>query len=202
MNNLNKMTNIYLILLIIYIFTLLLNYMTFNYKKTALQLVNDMGIGYNLGQTFNCCNTTDEENSENEEIKLFGISLPTKNLLKEIRKNGFKTVRFQVLYSNYIYNNSKINSEWIYKIKKLINIVNQLNMYIILSIKHTKQFWDSENINSEDKYINFWKQIANELINFDEHLVFESIYEIGYLENLNSIYNYFKVKIIIFLRIL
>jgi len=201
-NNLNKMTNIYLILLIIYIFTLLLNYMTFNYKKTALQLVNDMGIGYNLGQTFNCCNTTDEENSENEEIKLFGISLPTKNLLKEIRKNGFKTVRFQVLYSNYIYNNSKINSEWIYKIKKLINIVNQLNMYIILSIKHTKQFWDSENINSEDKYINFWKQIANELINFDEHLVFESIYEIGYLENLNSIYNYFKVKIIIFLRIL
>jgi len=188
------MTNIYLILLIIYIFTLLLNYMTFNTKKTALQLVNDMGIGYNLGQTFNCCNTIKEEYLENEEIKLFGITLPTKNLLKEIRKNGFKTIRFQVLYSNYIYDKSKINSDWINKIKELINIVNALDMYIILSINHTRQFWDTEFNNIEDKYINFWKQIANELINYDEHLVFESVYEIGYLENLNSMYFYFEGK--------
>jgi len=193
-NNLNKMTNIYLILLVIYIFSLLLNYITFNSKKTALQLVNDMGIGYNLGQTFNCCNAIEEENLENEEIKLFGITLPTKNLLKEIKKNGFKTIRFQVLYSNYIYNNSKINSEWIYKIKELINMINNLDMYIILSINHTRQFWDTEFHNSEDKYINFWKQIANELINYGEHLVFESVYETGYLENLNFIYNYFEGK--------
>jgi len=193
-NNINKMTNIYLILLIIYIFTLLLNYITFNSKKTALQLVNDMGIGYNLGQTFNCCNTIEEEYLENEEIKLFGITLPTKNLVKEIRKNGFKTIRFQVLYSNYIYNNSTINSEWIFKIKELINMVNKLDMYIILSINHTRQFWDTEYSNIEDKYINFWKQIANEFINYDEHLVFESVYEIGYLEYLNSMYNYFEGK--------
>jgi len=192
MNNINKMNNIYLILLLIYIFTLLLNYITFNSKKTALQFVNDMGIGYNLGQTFNCCNTIEKGNLENEEMKLFGIILPTKNLLKEIKKNGFKTIRFQVLYSNYIYNNSNINSEWINKIKELINMVSKLDMYIILSINHTSQFWETEFIYCENKYINFWKQIANELINYDEHLVFESVYELGYLENLNSIYYYLE----------
>ena len=95
MNNLNKMTNIYLILLVIYIFSLLLNYITFNSKKTALQLVNDMGIGYNLGQTFNCCNTIEKENLENEEIKLFGITLPTKNLLKEIKKMDLRLSVFK-----------------------------------------------------------------------------------------------------------
>ena len=85
------------------------------------------------------------------------------------------------MYNNHIYNNGKINSEWINKIKELINLINKLDMYLILSIKHTRQFWYTEGRNSEDKYINFWTQVANELINYDEHLIFESIYEIGYL---------------------
>ena len=188
------MDSINLILLIFYIFSLLLNYITFNSKKTALQLVNDMGIGYNLGNTFNCCKIIEEKNSKNENIKLLGTTLPTKNLLKEIRKNGFKTIRFQVLYTNYTFNNSKINSEWIYKIKELINLIYKLDMYIILSIKHERQFWDSEGRNSKEKYINFWTQIANELKNYDEHLIFESMYEIGYLTYIDSIYDYYEDK--------
>jgi len=184
------MNHLHTILLIILLTSLIFNYLSFNTKKTALQFVNDMGIGYNLGITYNCCNEISEKDSENEEIKLFGTSLPTKKILKEIRKNGFKTIRFQVLYSDDIHNNSNINSEWIYKIKELINLVNKLNMYLILCINHTRKFWESESKNSEDKYINFWKQIANELINYDEHLIFESIYEIGYLTYLGIYNNY------------
>ena len=123
MNILNKMKKLYIILLIILHTSLILNYLSFYSKKNAFQLVNDMGIGYNLGNTFNCCNTIEEEYSENKEIKVLGATLPTKNILKEIRKNGFKTIRFQVLYTNYIFNNDKINSEWIQKIKELIIIL-------------------------------------------------------------------------------
>ena len=54
-------------------------------------------------------------------MKLFGTTLPTKNIIKKIKKNGFKTIRLQILYTNYTYNNGKINSEWVYKIKELIN---------------------------------------------------------------------------------
>jgi len=97
MNNLNKMNNLHIILIILFIFSLILNYLSFNSNMTALQLVNDMGIGYNLGNTYNCCNMTGENIIENEEIKLFGIILPTKNKVREIRKNGFKTIRFQIL---------------------------------------------------------------------------------------------------------
>jgi len=153
-----------------------------------------MGIGYNIGDTYNCCNEIKGKYSENGEIELFGTSLITKNILKEIRKNGFKTIRFQVLYSDDIYNDNKINSEWIDKIKELINLINKLNMYLILSIKHTRQFWDSGRRNSKNIYINFWTQIASELINYDEHLIFESMYEIGYLEYLNRMHNYYEDK--------
>ena len=188
------MKSLHIILIIILIFSLVFNYLSFKSNKTAIQLVNDMGIGYNLGNTFNCCNIVEVENSENEEIKLLGTSLPTKNLLKEIRKNGFKTIRFQILYNNYIYDDGKIKPELIYKIKELINLITNLNMYLILSIKHTRQFWDSEGRNSKDKYIDFWKQIANELINYDEHLIFESMYEIGYVVYLDKMYDYYEDK--------
>ena len=189
------MYDLHIILILIFIFSLLLNYLAFNYKLTAIQLVNDMGIGYNLGNTYNCCNIIEGKYSENEEIKLLGVSLPTKNILKEIKKNGFKTIRFQILYTNYIYNDGNINSEWIYKIKELIKLIYKLDMYLILSIKHTRQFWNSEKNNSKDKYINFWAKIGNELKNYDEHLVLESTYEIGYLAYLDKYYNYFEDKV-------
>ena len=67
-------------------------------------------------------------------------------------------------------------------------------MYLILSIEHTRQFWNSEERNSKDKYINFWTKIASELNNYDEHLIFESTYEIGYLAFLDIKYNYFEDK--------
>ena len=184
----------HIILILILVFSVIFNYLSFSTKKTAVQFVNDMGIGYNLGNTFNCCNIKEEQNFKNEEIKLFGTTLPTKNIIKEIKKYGFKTIRFQILYTNYTFNNNKINSEWIYKIKALIILINKLNMYVILSIKHTRQFWNFEGRNSKDKYINFWSQVGNELMNFDEHLIFESMYEIGYLTFLDSINNYYEDK--------
>ena len=188
------MKKLHIVLIIILVLSLLLNYLSFKSKKTALQLVNDMGIGYNLGNTFNCCKIIEEKNSENEEIKLLGTNLPTKEMLKEIRKNGFKTIRFQILYTNFTYNNGTMNSELIKKIKKLIKMINEANMYLVLSINHTRQFWDSEKRNSKDKYIIFWTQIAKEFINYGEHLVLESTYEIGYLAYLDKKYNYFEDK--------
>ena len=189
------MNNLHIILIIIFVFSLILNYLSFNSKKSALQLVNEMGIGYNLGNTFNCCNIIEYgKNSENEDIKLLGETLLSKNKLKEIRRNGFKTIRFQILYNTYVYDSEKINSELIKKIKEFINLINKLDMYLILSIKHPREFWNSEGSNAKDKYINFWKLIANELINYDEHLIFESMYEIGYLKNLDKFLNYYEDK--------
>ena len=111
-----------------------------------------MGIGYNLGDTFNYSNIIKEKNIQNEEINLFGAPLPTKNVLKGIKKCGFKTIMFQIFYNNYTYNNNAINSEWIYKVKELVNLINKLNMYFILSIKHTRQFFDAVGADSKNKY--------------------------------------------------
>ena len=83
------MRSIHIILISILVISMVFNYLSFKSNKNAIQLVNDMGIGYNLGNTFNCCNIIEENNSENEEINLFGTALPTKNIIKVINLKLF-----------------------------------------------------------------------------------------------------------------
>ena len=144
-----------------------------------------MGIGYNLGNTYNYSDDLGYESIENYEIKTWGTILPTKKIINKIKKNGFKTIRFQVKYKNYTNEISIINSEWINKIKEIVKWTINSNMYCILSIYHDKNYWELEGESSKNKYINLWTQIANEFKDFNHHLVFESFYESGFLCYLN-----------------
>ena len=162
-----------------FIFLYIINYMYFNYKSSAIEIVNDMGLGYNFGNvlTFNCsCNF--------EELN--GTIFPTKYNIRNIKKYGFKTIRFQMIYLDIINDTDKLNSEWISKVRELITYTTNENMYCILSILHDAEFWRIEGKNGKDKYINLWNQIANELMNYDEHLIFESNNDVNY----DSFYTY------------
>jgi len=173
----------YLLYLLFLIFILLLNvnYLSFQTKKTAIQLVNEMGLGYNLGNTYNCCIISDEDNIKNEQINNWGTILPTKKQINQIKKYGFKTIRFQVVYNNSISESEEIKSNWIKGLKKIIDWIYNLNMYCILSIYHNDDFWNSEEIKAIDKYINIWKEIANEFKNYDDYLIFESNHKIYFI---------------------
>jgi len=46
------MHNLHIILISILALSFIFNYLSFSSKRTALQMVNDMGIGYNLGNTY------------------------------------------------------------------------------------------------------------------------------------------------------
>ena len=161
------------LLIVSFIFLLTLNYMSFLSKKTAIQLVSEMGIGYNLGNTYNRCIISEEDNIKNEQINIWGTTLPTKKQINQIKKYGFRTIRFQVVYNNLISESEEFKSNWIKELKKIIDWIYNLNMYCVLSMYHNNDFWNSEEIKAIDKYINFWKEIANEFKNYDDHLIFE-----------------------------
>ena len=178
------MENLNIALIIIFIFTLILDYLYQNSKKTAIETVNDMGIGYNLGKTFNIFDTINI--TQNYQIKMWGTILPTKKMINNIKKNGFKTIRFQVIPTNSMEDSGKINNEWISRIKEIIDWIINSNMYCILSVYYEGNYWRRKNISSE--YINFWKQITNELKNFNEHLILESMNEYNY----EFLYDYYE----------
>ena len=173
------------LLIILFILSLIINYIYFASNKTAIQIVNEMGLGYNFGKTYNCCSSVDEKNILYEQVKTWGTILPTKKMIKKIKKYGFKTIRFQILYTNLT---DISNSEWLIRVKEIVNWILKNEMYCILCLYHDKEFWISEGQRSKDNYIKFWKQIANQFKDNDEHLIFETLSEkdieiIDYLVN-------------------
>ena len=49
---------------IILILNIFFNFQFMTYKKTTFEQINDMGIGYNLGKTYNCCHIISDINNE------------------------------------------------------------------------------------------------------------------------------------------
>ena len=162
----------------VFILTLVLNYLSFYSKKSAIQTVNDMGIGYNLGNTFNNFVSLKNNYTQDYQIKIWGTHLPTKKIISKIKKYGFKTIRFQISYSNSTDELGKVSSEWISGIKEIIKWIINTNMYCILSIYFDSKYWRKKNI--REKYINFWKQISKEFINFDNLLIIEFMTDFDY----------------------
>ena len=188
----------YIVLTVLFFITLILNYFSLYSTKSAIRIINDMGMGYNLGKTFNNFTFFENDNTINYQIKTWGTILPTKKMISKIKKYGFKTIRFQVMPINSLDETGKVSLEWICGIREIINYIINSNMYCILSVYYDGKFFQKKI--SREKYINFWIQIAKEFISYDEHLIFESINEVFDFEyqleingfNINGSYDNYK----------
>ena len=166
-----------IILIIIFIFSLILNHQSYLSRKTALDIVNEMGLGYNLGNSFDSYNISVKINDPDDQITLFGNPLPTKKLISNIKKSGFKTIRFPVTWINFIDENGNVNHEWMLRVKEVINWIINKNLYCILNIRNDGEEgnWLYDGLNAKEKFINLWSQIAEELKDLNEYLIFESM---------------------------
>jgi len=187
------MQNLQIILPLVFIILLILDYLKNLTKKTSIQIVNEMGIGYNLGNSFDSYLDSEKINSPNDAITLLGNPIPTKNLIINIKKYGFKTIRLPVTWIYFIDEFGNINPEWILRVKEVVKWIIEMNIYCILNVYADTQIWIKD-IESKNKYINLWRQIAEEFKDFNEYLVFESMnapffvtedYEIDYDTLLN-----------------
>ena len=181
-------------LITLFILSLILNYLSISYKKSSIEIINEMGNGYNLGNLFDCYDKDIEISNPIDQISLCGNLYPTKKMISSIKKSGFNTIRFPVTWINFIDENGNINTDWMKNIKEVIDLILNNNMYCILNLEKDgkKENWLSEGIIVKDKFTNLWSQIAKEFKTYDEHLIFESmdIFEdINYNITLNN-YDY------------
>ena len=166
------------LLIIIFIVSLLFNYLYYISKKKPIDIVNDMGIGYNLGNLFDSYSATEEIKTPDEQITLWGNSVPTKKLFNYLKKSGFKTIRFPITWMHFMDESGKVNPLWMSRVKEVVKLIIDAHLYCILNI-HNDAIpgnWLSEGIASKNKYKYLWEQIANEFKDFDdEYLLFEAL---------------------------
>ena len=173
------MSTLNIILSIALTLSLIFNYLKLIEQKTAFEIVNDMGIGYNLGNSFECyCSWMDIEKPD-DQITLNDNPIPTKELILRLKKYGFKTIRLPITWTNFIDEKGNINSEWLYRIKEVLTWITDAKMYCIINVHYDIEYgqWLYYGLESKEIYINLWSQIAKEFKDYDEHLIFESMNE-------------------------
>ena len=146
------------ILPIILLISLILDYLCSMKKDNAIEIVRKMGMGYNIGNTFDIFSFFIYIDTPNEQIELNGNIAPNQNMIKKIKKYSFKTIRFPVTWMNFIDNEGNINSEWMERVKEVIDIIIKEKLYCILNIHNDGHYqgWLVRGIEVKDRYINIW----------------------------------------------
>ena len=179
------------LLITIFIVSLSFNYLYYLSKKTATDIVNDMGIGYNLGNLFDCYSLSEEIKTPDDQITLWGNSAPNKQLFYFLKKSGFKTIRFPITWMHFMDESGKVNPLWMSRVKEVVKWIIDAHLYCMINIQNDviSGNWLSEGLASKNKYKYLWEQISNEFKDFDdEYLLFEALNLGGYY--INGIYDY------------
>lgn len=154
---------------------------------STMELVRDMGIGINLGNTFEACPSWYEEDwiakwsegkPKNYETA-WGSPEITKEMIEGIAKEGFGVLRIPVAWSNMMAHDGTytINAEYDARVHEVVDWTLESGMYAIINIH-----WDGGWVNkfpddkeeSMKRYTHMWEQIADSFQEYDDYLMFES----------------------------
>lgn len=150
----------------------------------ATDLVADMGLGYNIGNTMEVPGNP----------TAWGNDFPTVEYVKAIKAAGFNTVRIPCAWDSHA-SNGTINAGWLDSVKTVVDLVVGEGMYAMLN-SHWDNGWLEDHVfdgmgydktgevNSSAatvaaKQESYWKQIATKFAAYDEHLIFASANEPG-----------------------
>lgn len=164
---------------------------------TSQELVSVMSPGWNLGNTLDVCNADrDGDGKINENAKivnetLWGNPFTTKELFVNLKNDGIKAVRIPVTWRDHLDKNNKIDKEWMNRVQQIVDWALEENLFVIINMHHDgggdPQFgaWIIEWAYKDykkfyERYSSIWKQICRRFKNYDEHLIFESMNEVGF----------------------
>ncbi|MBQ8687128.1 MAG: glycoside hydrolase family 5 protein, partial [Ruminococcus sp.] len=150
---------------------------------SAVDLVEDMGIGWNLGNALDSINTWDNPLTPEKSEKAWGNPVTTEAMIKEIEKTGFNTVRIPVTWSQWTDGSGNIDTTWLARVKEVVDYVVNNGMYAIINIHHdgangVEDNWLTQGTAQQAKFTAMWKQIANYFADYGQELVFESMNEV------------------------
>ncbi len=157
----------------------------FEIAETSVQMVKNMAIGWNLGNTLDATGG----NGLNSETS-WSQPYTTKAMITGLRKAGFKTIRIPVSWANHTSGSDyKIDSAWMNRVKTIVDWALEEGFCVILNDHHdnyavsklNKGYAISKESDIQDKSKAFlssvWKQIATTFADYDNRLVFELLNE-------------------------
>ena len=163
--------------------------------ETSFELVENLVMGYNLGNTLDANPWGDWWDPSTKTIAdwetSWGQPLTTQEIIDAIAEKGFNIIRVPVTWYPHMDADDNVSEEWMNRVQQVVDYVLNAGCYCILNIQHDNGAangrtdggaWLYADIDDYPaltvRYQKLWKQIAEHFKNYDEHLIFESFNEI------------------------
>lgn len=146
-------------------------------EMSSAEIVEDMKIGWNLGNTLECYDIKSGGNAETA----WGNPVTTKDMIDTVKAAGFNAVRIPVSWNDHMNAEFLIDSPWIKRVQEIVDYAFDNDMYVIINVHHDDYTWlnptyaDQQEVTK--KYTAIWKQVCNVFKDYDEHLLFEGLNE-------------------------
>lgn len=140
---------------------------------TGYQLVDDMKVGWNLGNSFD---------SLGGDETAWGNPVTTKPMIDMIAAKGFKTVRIPVSWGEHVGGapSYTIDPARLDRVQTVVDYCFSNNMYAIVNMHHENE-WMRPTYATESAVITqmqaIWTQIANRFRDYSDYLLFETMNE-------------------------
>ncbi len=140
---------------------------------SAFDLVAEMGVGWNLGNSFD---VTDSDKT------VWGNPNPSKSIIDAVKAMGFTSLRIPITWG---FNQSEtspftIESDYLSRVKSVVDYGFQNNMHVIINVHHDNE-WVKPNAAeieyAKERLASLWSQVGNYFIEYNDSLIFETLNE-------------------------
>ena len=154
---------------------------------TTMEFVHEMGLGINLGNTFESCGFTSTTVTGYETG--WGSPVITPKIIEGYAKCGFGVLRIPVAWSNLMEEDYTISEKYLLRVKTVVNSALDSGLHVILNIHWDGGWWTgfAEADKKEEcmtKYTRIWTQLTEAFRDYGDGLMFESLNEEGCWDSL------------------
>lgn len=147
-------------------------------NMNAMDIVKDMKIGWNIGNTLDSTRTDLTRVDQPFKFETaWGNPKVTQELIDAVLDSGFNVIRIPVSWTNHIAPapDYTITESWIERVKEVVDYAYNKGAYVIINVHHEDwnyPYYDNlESASAEMEAV--WRQIAEVFKDYDEHLIFE-----------------------------
>ncbi len=148
---------------------------------TATEIVARMGIGWNLGNSFDATGGNQRDIYSQEQS--WGNPIVDEALIRRVKDAGFTTIRIPVTWYRHTSRDGAytINPDYLARVKEVVDYARAQDLFVIINFHHEE--WindphlDQNYLKIGEQLSAMWKQVADAFADYDQHLIFEGMNE-------------------------
>lgn len=147
---------------------------------STMDYVREMGLGINLGNTFESCGEWIDKWGDGTPTAYetaWGSPVITEDMIKGYADAGFGTLRVPVAWSNLMGDDYTISDAYLGAVQEVVDWALDYNLHVIVNLHHDGGWLANFPTDKETcmtKYTRIWEQLSDAFQDYGDYLVFES----------------------------